>query len=75
MKLAEHVDGKGIYRFASHPRFSYWALNMIQRNGALQQGSISLKQNPDESHLTILGLLDMTSNSTLSVSCPNFHAM
>ena len=31
IKFAENIEGKWIYRFASHPRFSYWALNMIQR--------------------------------------------
>ena len=31
IKFAEHINGKWIYRFASHPRFCYWAFNMIQR--------------------------------------------
>ncbi len=31
LKFAEMIDGKWVYRFASHPRFSYWAFNMIQR--------------------------------------------
>ena len=31
IKFAEKVDAKWAYRFASHPRFSYWAFNMIQR--------------------------------------------
>ena len=39
---------------------------MIQRKRTLQQGSIFLKQNPDESHLTIEELRDMTSNNTSS---------
>ena len=26
IKYAENIDGKMIYRFASHPRFSYWLL-------------------------------------------------
>ena len=42
-----------VNQFSSHPRFSYWALNMIQRKRAIQQTSIFLKQNPDESHLTV----------------------
>ena len=29
LKFAEVVDGKWVYRFANHPRFSYWAFNMI----------------------------------------------
>lgn len=63
LKFAENVDDKWIYRFAAHPRFSYWALNMIQRKRALQQSSIFLKQNPGECHLTIDELRNMTSNN------------
>jgi hypothetical protein len=63
LKFAENVDGKWMYRFETHPRFSYWALNMIQRKRALQQNSIFLKQNPGEAHITIDELRNMTSNN------------
>ena len=67
LKYAEKVHGKWVYRFASHPRFSYWALNMIQRKRALQKNSIFLQQNPDESHLTFEQLQEMAcSNSSTS---------
>ncbi|CAB3978949.1 Hypothetical predicted protein [Paramuricea clavata] len=59
IKFAEKNDNKWVYRFASHPRFSYWALDMIQRRRALQQSAIFLKQNPAEAHLTIDQLKDM----------------
>ena len=42
LKYSENIDGKRVYRFCSHPRFSYWALNMIQRKRAIQQTSIFL---------------------------------
>ncbi len=29
LKFAEKIDGKWVYRFANHPRFAYWAFNMI----------------------------------------------
>lgn len=64
VKFAENIESNWIYRFASHPRFSYWALNMIQRRRTLQQNSIFLKQNPGESHLTIEELRDMANNNT-----------
>ena len=48
IKFGENVHGKMKYRFASHPRFSYWALNMIQRKRALQQTGMYLKQNPGD---------------------------
>ena len=63
MKFAEKIDGKWIYRFASHPRFSYWAFNMIQRRRTLQQSGIFLKQNPSEAHLTIDELREMATNN------------
>ncbi len=64
LKFAEIIDGKWVYRFANHPRFSYWAFNMIQRKRILQQSGIFLKQNPGEAHLTIDELREMaTSNN------------
>ena len=62
IKFAENVDGKWIYRFATHPRFSYWAFNMIQRKRTLQQSGIFLKQNPGDAHLTIDELREMAAN-------------
>ena len=38
IKFAENINGKWVYRFASHPRFAYWAFNMIQRHRLLGQG-------------------------------------
>ena len=66
IKYAENINGNMVYRFASHPRFSYWALNMIQRKRALQQNSIFPKQNPDESHLTMEELRKMANNNSSS---------
>ena len=31
LRFGEFSGGKWVYRFAKHPRFPYWALNMIQR--------------------------------------------
>ena len=44
LKFAEIIDGKWVYRFANHPRFSYWAFNTIQRKRILQQSGIFLKK-------------------------------
>ena len=63
LKYAEKKDGKWIYRFATHPRFAYWALNMIQRKQILQQTGIFLKQNPGEAHLTTEELQEMAANN------------
>lgn len=65
IKFGEKNEDNWIYRFAYHPRFSYWALNMLQRSQILQQTGIFLKQNPGEQHLTLEQLRDMiTDNST-----------
>jgi hypothetical protein len=63
LKFGEIIDGKWVYRFANHPRFSYWAFNMIQRKRILQQSGIFLKQNPGEAHLTIDELREMAANN------------
>ena len=67
LKFAEIIDGKWIYRFANHPRFSYWAFNMIQRKRILQQSGIFLKQNPGEAHLTIDELHEMAASNGANV--------
>ena len=67
MKLAEKIDGKWVYRFANHPRFGYWAFNMIQRMRTLQQTGIFLKQNPGEAHLTIDELREMAASDNSAV--------
>ena len=67
IKFGEIVDGKWVYRFASHPRFSYWALNMLLRKRTLEQTGIFLKQNPGEAHLTIDELREMAENNDVSV--------
>ena len=70
LKFAEIIDGKWVYRFANHPRFCYWAFNMIQRKRILQQSGIFLKQNPGEAHLTIDELREMaaTNNTNAFIS-------
>ena len=75
LKYSEKIDGKWVYRFASHPRFSYWALNMIQRKRALQQNSIFLKQNPDKSHLTFEQLQEMVVVIVQPLLCPSSLGM
>ncbi len=67
LKFAEAIDGKWVYRFANHPRFSYWAFNMIQRKRILQQSGIFLKQNPGEAHLTIDELRAMAASNNANV--------
>ena len=46
------TNGTFTWRFASHPRFPYWALNMKQRHQLLSQARIYLSQNPEDANLT-----------------------
>ncbi len=64
IKFAENVNNKWIYRFASHPRFSYWVFNMILRKRTLQQIGTFLKQNPGEAHLSIQELHEMAASDS-----------
>ena len=59
IKFGEKKDEKWRYRFAAHPRFAYWAFNMLQRHRMLSQGSIFLKQNPEESRMSVEELKEM----------------
>ena len=67
MKFGGKIDDKWVYRFANHPRFGYWAFNMIQRMRTLQQTGIFLKQNPGEAHLTIDELREMATSGNSAV--------
>ena len=67
LKFAELIDGKWVYRFANHPRFSYWAFNMIHRKRILQQTGIFLKQNPSEAHLSLNELREMAATNNTNV--------
>ena len=52
-------NGTSRWRFASHPRFPYWALNMKHRHQLLSQSKIYLQRNPSDANLTIEQLQDM----------------
>lgn len=56
IKFGEIVDGKWVYRFASHPR-----------KRTLEQTGMFLKQNPGEAHLSINELREMAENNDVSV--------
>ena len=47
------------WRFASHPRFPYWALNMKQRHQLLSQSSVYLHHHPADANLTVDDLRSM----------------
>ena len=54
--------GEPQWRFALHPRFPYWALNMKQRHQVLSQAKIYLRQNPGDAHISFEELREMVGN-------------
>ena len=60
IKYAElSTNGTFTWRFASHPRFPYWALNMKQRHQLLSPARIYLTQNPEDANFTTEELREM----------------
>ena len=47
------------WRFASHPRFPYWGLNMKQRHQLLGQANVYLQQHPEDANLTVENMKEM----------------
>ncbi len=63
IKFAEKLEnGKFEWRFASHPRFPYWALNMKQRHQLLSQANIYLRQHPADANMTMEELKQMVNS-------------
>ena len=54
MKYGEKdEDGKMTWRFASHPRFTHWANNRLQRHRLLGQSKVFLERTPEVAQLTL----------------------
>ena len=66
IKFAEQ-KGNLYYRFAAHPRFAFWAYNMLYRRRLLGQGSFYIKQNPSDANLTLNELQEMVQSGTHEV--------
>ncbi len=63
IKFAEKLkNGKFEWRFASHPRFPYWALNMKQRHQLLSQANIYLRQHPADANMIMEELKEMVNS-------------
>ena len=63
VKFAERLpNGKYRWRFASHPRFRYWALDMKQRHKLLSQSNVYLHQHPADANMTIEELREMVNS-------------
>ena len=56
IRYCDEIDDNFHWRFASHPRFPYWALNMKLRHQLLSQSSVYICQHPGDANLTIENL-------------------
>ena len=60
LKVAyKREDGTWYYPYAAHPRFSFWALNLIHRHTAIENSNIYLKKNPNDKEYTVEELLEL----------------
>ena len=66
IRFGERINGKWVFRFASHPRFAYWAYNILYRKRVLNQGNFFVKQNPGEANLTTSDLQELWHSNTYS---------
>jgi len=48
LKFGELNDKKWYHRFAAHPRFCYWAYNILYRKRILSKGNLYVKRNPGD---------------------------
>ena len=68
VKYGEKMQsGQFTWRFASHPRFPYWALNMKLRHQLLSQSRIYFHQNTTDVELTIDKLRAMVVHNSPSI--------
>ena len=58
------AHGNYTWRFANHPRFPFWALNMKHRHQLLSQTTIYLHHHPEDDNLTVDELRAMAQTST-----------
>lgn len=69
LKFAENIDGQWEFRFAKHPRFAYWAFNMLYRRRILSRGNLYVKRNPGQLDFTLEDFNEMLQNRS---SCSSF---
>ena len=62
-EIDEHTQMQQ-WRFASHPQFPYWGLNMKQRHQLLSQMSVYLQHNYRDANLNLDDLRSMINNFT-----------
>ena len=73
ISYGETINKKIIWRFATHPRFMYWALNMKQRHHLLSQANVYLKQHPNDAALTLQQLKNMVDTSASEQLLSRLH--
>ena len=57
-------DGQYRWRFASHLRFPYWALNMKLHHQLLSQSRIYLQHNPNDAEMSTEDLRSLVADNS-----------
>ena len=52
-------DGTWEYPFAEHPRFGFWALNLLQRRSAISKANVYVKQSKVDEEMDVIELLKL----------------
>ena len=65
LKFAKIENNNWVYRFAAHPRFAYWAFNLLHRKRIISKGNL-YKRNPGELDFTQKDLEEMLNSFTAS---------
>ena len=66
IKYGDFKNGQPYYRFAAHPRFAYWAFNMLYRKRLLGQGNFYIKQNRQGRLLSVDDFKEMLQSGNYS---------
>ena len=73
LKFGEIKNGVRNYRFTAHPRFCYWAFNILYRKRILSKGNLYIKRNPGEVDFTFEEFNEMASSNSSNMFSKIFY--
>jgi len=73
LKFGEIKKGVWNYRFTAHPRFCYWAFNILYRKRILSKGNLYIKRNPGEVDFTFDEFNEMASSNPSNMFSKIFY--
>ena len=73
LKFGEFNNGVWNYRFTAHPRFCYWAFNILYRKRILSKGNLYVKRNPGDVNFTFDEFNEMVSSNSSNLFKKMFY--